>query len=293
MKTIALTVMMAGGIFGQQTGDPGKVTFRVEQLTSEAKGAMTFDFVGGSMISGKTVKGAPYSAEAVTETTQTLADGNRIVHKSSAMQYRDSDGRERREEAIGRISNWDAQGQPAKTVFISDPVAKVSYTLDPVKRTARKSSIAETVFHVATPGTTFQTFTTRSDQQTIALNGGRGEISIVTGTTTAPNRDAKVEPLGKQMFDGVEAEGTRTTITIPAGQVGNERPIDIVDERWYSNELQMTVMSRHSDPRMGETAYRLNGISRTEPLRSLFEVPSDYTIAEMEYRRVIKKDEIF
>ena len=88
------------------------------------------------------------------------------------------------------------------------------------------------------------------------------------------------ENLGKQTIEGVEAEGTRSTITIPAGEIGNERPIEIVSERWYSPELQMVVMTRHSDPRTGEMTYKLTNINRTEPAKSLFEVPSDYTIKE-------------
>jgi hypothetical protein len=86
------------------------------------------------------------------------------------------------------------------------------------------------------------------------------------------------ESLGKQNIEGVEAEGTRSTVTFPAGTFGNERPISIVSERWYSPELQTVVMTKHSDPRFGETNYRLTNINRSEPARTLFEVPSDYTL---------------
>ncbi len=92
--------------------------------------------------------------------------------------------------------------------------------------------------------------------------------------------DTKKESLGKQMMEGVEAEGTRTIATIPAGTLGNEQPIQIVSERWYSPELQTVVMTRHSDPRVGETTFRLTNINRGEPARSLFEVPADYTVKE-------------
>ena len=88
------------------------------------------------------------------------------------------------------------------------------------------------------------------------------------------------ENLGKQSIEGVEAEGTRTTITIPAGEIGNDRAIQIVSERWYSPELQLVVMTRHSDPRFGETTYKLTNINRMEPAKSLFEVPSGYTVKE-------------
>jgi hypothetical protein len=88
------------------------------------------------------------------------------------------------------------------------------------------------------------------------------------------------ESLGKQTVEGVEAEGTRNTITIPAGTIGNERAIQIVSERWYSPELQAVVMTKHSDPRFGETTYRLTNISRGEPDHSLFELPAGYTITD-------------
>ena len=88
------------------------------------------------------------------------------------------------------------------------------------------------------------------------------------------------EKLGKQTVEGVEAEGTRTTITIPAGTIGNERPIEIVSERWYSAELQTVVMTRHTDPRSGESVYRLTNIERADQPHTLFEVPADYQMKE-------------
>jgi len=78
----------------------------------------------------------------------------------------------------------------------------------------------------------------------------------------------------------VNAEGTRTARTIPAGEMGNEKPITIVSERWYSTDLQMDVRSTHSDPRFGDTTYTLTNIQRSEPDASLFVVPSDYTVKQ-------------
>jgi len=90
----------------------------------------------------------------------------------------------------------------------------------------------------------------------------------------------KTEILNKQTIEGVEVEGKRTTLTIPAGEIGNTLPIEVVDETWYSPELQLLVLSKHSDPRSGETTYRLININRSEPDRALFEVPADYTVKE-------------
>jgi hypothetical protein len=107
-----------------------------------------------------------------------------------------------------------------------------------------------------------------------------GGVPADVATFNLKTREPKIEKLGKQMIEGVEAEGQRATITIPAGEIGNEQPILIVSESWYSPDLQVTVMTRHSDPRMGETVYKLTNINRAEPPASLFQVPSDYTVKE-------------
>ena len=103
---------------------------------------------------------------------------------------------------------------------------------------------------------------------------------MAMGWLDARNPAGRTEALGKQNIEGVEAEGTRTTVTIPAGKIGNELPIDIVNERWYSPELQVLVMTRHIDPRFGENSYKLTNISRTEPARELFEIPAGYALKE-------------
>jgi hypothetical protein len=86
--------------------------------------------------------------------------------------------------------------------------------------------------------------------------------------------------LGTQEIEGIQAQGTRTTETIPAGKIGNEKPIVITTERWYSPDLQVDVLVKHNDPRMGEVVYQLTNVSREEPDPSLFQVPADYTVQE-------------
>ena len=90
--------------------------------------------------------------------------------------------------------------------------------------------------------------------------------------------ETRTEQLGIQNFEGVDAEGTRTITTIPADAIGNERPIEIVYEKWFSKELQQVVYSRHFDPRFGEQTYKLTNINRSEPDPSLFQVPTSYRI---------------
>src|ERR1017187_9973364 len=91
---------------------------------------------------------------------------------------------------------------------------------------------------------------------------------------------AKTESLGRQTIEGVQAEGRRITMTIPAGQAGNEFPIHIITESWYSADLQTAVLIRHSDPRNGETVTRLTNITRGEPAQQRMEEPADYRIGQ-------------
>lgn len=259
-------------------------------------GGNTFTFVSSEMsFDGKVVKGVPYSAEAVTEVTQTLNDGNRIVRKSTASIYRDSEGRTRREQMLNSIGPFATAGDAPQTLFINDPVAGVNYVLDPRTRTARKlplPRIVEGLHPGARTGVRIEEKVVQGAPPPGAPGGHAGPGDRVVffenrigepGTHSAakPGPKPKTESLGKQTIEGVEAEGTRTTITIPAGEIGNERPIQIVSERWYSPELQTLVMSKHNDPFVGDSVYRLTNINRNEPARSLFEVPADYKIKEV------------
>jgi hypothetical protein len=259
-----------------------------------------FIFISNEMrFDGKRVKGAPYSAQAVTESTQTLSDGNRIARKSTATLYRDSEGRTRREEIFKSIGPLAADGDPGQIIFISDPVAGVDYSLDTRSKSARKMMPVHFKFEMKTPvpgekqnfiwddkldkiqtekGEIVQKIFKTTDEGATWTKLGNSQMMMEWKGSPEPN--AKKESLGKQLIEGVEAEGTRVTITIPAGEIGNERPIEIVSERWYSPELQTVVMTRHSDPRFGETTYKLTNISRTEPDHSLFEVPAGYTLKE-------------
>jgi len=249
-------------------------------------GEATFSFVSSEMsVGGKVVKGAPYSAEAVTETVQALSDGNRITRKNTSSVYRDSEGRTRREMTLDAIGPWAAAGDPPQHTFIDDPVARVHYILEPRNRIARKlpmppfneaSQVSMGVAAAEPKGGKG----VEGDFLAIAppLNPGIREFR--TFDVAAPFGKPETESLGKQKIEGLEAEGTRSTITIPAGKIGNELPIRIISEQWYSPELQVTLLSKHSDPRFGETTYQLTNISRNEPAHSLFEIPSDYEVKD-------------
>jgi hypothetical protein len=263
-------------------------------------------------VAGRITKGAPYSADAVTESTQTLADGNRIVRKSVTRVYRDGEGRTRREELN--------DSGVVVSVSIVDPVAGTSVRLQPDTRTAygnqpvfvmagpagSATELAGGRGHVMISGDGRQGYIESAPSDEAARTklaaeqkrlerqrgardapstrpipdggGGRGRggvavESVEAGTTTH-------EDLGRQNVEGVPAAGSRITTIIAAGAIGNEQPIKSVAEQWFSADLQVLVLTKYSDPRQGETMYRLSNIVRAEPDRSLFTVPSDYTFKE-------------
>jgi len=161
----------------------------------------------------------------------------------------------------------------------------VTYSLDSRSHIARKSVPFRLEFlskpgAPAAEGQRFEFKVGPGEGEQFGLRTEAGVASALVFRTKGPNANEVKEQLGKQIIEGVEAEGTRTTVTIPAGEIGNERAIEIVSERWYSSELQLVVMTRHSDPRMGETTYKLTNISRADQPKSLFEVPAGYTVKE-------------
>jgi len=305
----AVLLSLATVVVAQHPAPEGALVVR-ERVFQGPEGApapppdRNFVFVASESFTGKVVKGAPYSGEAVTETIQTLSDGNRIVNRFTSSVYRDSEGRTRREQSLKGLGVLGSGEEPLQTIFIHDPVASVTYSLDSKSRIAHKSTPFRLELSKRPGGgiATAQRFEFKFKEESGA--GGNVIVTAPHGAGGAPHpgiehftmrteggtggtfafRTSKgsanevKDQLGKQIIEGVEAEGTRTTVTIPAGEIGNERPIEIVSERWYSPELQLVVMTRHSDPRFGETTYKLTNINRTEPAKTLFEVPADYTI---------------
>ena len=268
-------------------------------------------------VMGKEVKGAPYSADEITESLQVLADGTRISNQSQVTVYRDGEGRVRRESPT-QITIWD-------------PVANVSYTLDPKTMTAVKSSMGRVnySFLVAQPPqkNTMQFYFSSdsasnkdlnitqekaaADAQKVAatldklkaeLDASQSGGMVVNGNPadaqmTAALKDQlaaamqkaakangaspiKTEALGQQVMQGLTVEGTRTTSTIEAGTIGNDRPIQTVSDRWYSEELQTAVMTKRTDLRTGEETFRLANLHRGEPGADLFLLPPGYQLLD-------------
>lgn len=221
--------------------------------------------VVNDVMTGPVVTDAPFSADATTTVTQVLGDGTRIEQSTTARFFRDRIGRVRREQTILGLGPLNAGGNTQTITVDPDPGDGTAYTLDPNSRTAR-----------------------RVPRMAVGLSVGLTAVRTTAGIAVAGARSGGPQPvnrqteesLGTRQIEGVKATGRKTTAIIPTGQIGNDRPIEITDERWESPELRMLVYSRNSDPRTGVVEYRLTNINRAEPPADLFMVPSDYTISE-------------
>jgi hypothetical protein len=260
---VAGSLAMAGGARAQQVppGPPPPDSNVIYEALGPGPGPLGPDdaiaFVGfEGDLGGKTVTGAPFSASFTTQTTRVLADGNQIRRSTTGTLARDGQGRTRRDLTLPAIGPWAASGKtPPHVILINDTVAGAQFVLQPDSKIARKMQWP--------PRGRF-----RQGASPAGMPGWQGRTDV---TTTS---------LGTQTINGVQADGTRYTRTIPAGQIGNEKPIVITTERWYSADLQTTVMTKRSDPRTAETVFQLTNIQRQEPDASLFQVPSDYTVKQ-------------
>lgn len=191
----------------------------------------------------KLVAGKPFSAEIEISDTKRLFDGTTVQKKRSGAQYRDSAGRTRREMPleIGGLVSGSGDGKPQLLVFINDFGAKARYFLDANSKVARKHPLAA------------------SEPQEPALPPG-----------------AQKESLGQRVIEGIACEGTRITVDIPFSDGG--KTLKAVTETWYSPELDVIVLAKHTDPIVGEHIFRLTNIVKGEPQADLFVVPAGYKI---------------
>lgn len=283
MRTKFLLLVLASfsGTLAAQTpvdpGSPGLPPF-------PAKGAMMTVQVDD--MDASPVKGVPFCATVTTEHTQAFADGNRIHTTNDASFCRDSEGRTRREAGVELMGAATPPELP-KLITISDPVAGYRYVLDGQRKVAHripfKSGEGGMVKAAGVPGPgdkgphvmMYQKIGTGGPN--LVMNDNvifrqSGEASDAPRPTT--------ETLGDQVFDGIHATGTRMTTTIPAGKMGNEQPILVTSERWYSPELKVTIMTKHTDPWAGELKTEFRNVNTSEPDSSLFTLPSDYKVVE-------------
>lgn len=273
----------AGGGAGASTGQSIPLTFNFQQVgTISATAGDGFDGVilRNVMGAGPVITGKPMSATEERKTVQTLGDGTELVNSDTNLFYRDVLGRTRTEQTF----------QGRKTITIRDPEGGLSIQLDPDARTAVRTTMPQwrAVAGGGGRGGRGVAVAGGSDSENLlpavvkdlaAFQAGVQAAQATTSTAPragrGPGRGA-AEDLGVQSVNGVPAVGTRNTLTIPAGQIGNNRDIHVVNERWYSDDLQMLIKSVNSDPRFGTTTYQVTDIVRGNPDPSLFTIPADY-----------------
>jgi hypothetical protein len=215
------------------------------------------DFIGFEAgLGGNTVTGAPFTATISVQRTQTLADGNQINRSTTGTIARDSQGRVRREMTLAAIGAYATSDQGAPhVIFINDVVGGMQFILDPNRKIAHEVRLE-----------------LRRHLQRSGMRDKHGDDSPKNAG------DVTTTSLGTQTVNGVLAQGTRYTRTIPAGQIGNEKPIVITTERWYSPDLQLYVMTKTSDPVRGDSVRQLTNIQMGEPDPTLFQVPAGYAV---------------
>jgi len=206
----------------------------------------------------------PFSADAVTTTARTLADGTHITRQSMIVKmYRDSAGRTRSDRMPSSLL---AGAPPPAIILITDPLAGYSYILDTTQKIARRSVMPRG--GAAAPPMNFP----------LAQGAPPAPPPSVPGKSQP---QFKTEDLGTQFMEGLSVHGRRTTVTYPIGSLGNDREISNVTEIWSNTELGLMILQDRSDPRNGETITKLQNVSRAQPDPSLFQPPPDYQILDV------------
>jgi hypothetical protein len=264
---IALAAISGGALLAQAP-DPSKGAIAYQHISAMGGpgGPVMFHMMGLEGLGGPTVAGKPMSATQQQHSLEVLADGTRIENTETHLFYRDEQGRTRTEHGLAGATH----------VMIHDPVAGTSVMLDPVNKVAHKLEGHGDPASIP-PGAHAQMMVHHGGHMAMATAAG-GDVMFKRTEVEMPK--PTVEDLGSETVNGVLAKGTRTTTTIPTGTMGNDRPMQVVTERWYSDDLQTLVKSVNKDPRFGETTFELTNIERTAPPASMFQIPSDYKVEE-------------
>lgn len=193
-------------------------------------------------------------AEYETTEVRVLADGNALENKATGVFYRDKQGRIRREQG--------------STAVIADPVAKVSFFLDTKTKTARKL-----VPRIGPHSTQESQVSDSNSSPSRSVVRTQKEQASKQGTT-----------LGTQLIEGVEVMGKEYVTLIPSGSsIGNRKPINQVLQVWYSEELQLPILTVVKNPISGEKTQRYLNIRKgVEPDSELFRLPKTYKLVEVE-----------
>lgn len=222
---------------------------------------------------GTNVVGAPYSAVGTRESVTRLLDGNRVVQKQVTRYYRDGQGRTRTESGLFSTSGNVASTGLFGSVSVTDPVSGEHYILNPQVKTVHAFPPLPEGFHKppsVTPPVPAPT--------PLIHNAMDNSVMLYGASVSGPVADPK--PLGEKTIRGVKAVGTRVKHTIAAGRMGNNRPITLTVDQWFSPQLGVVIESSSRSPTGHDSIYRLEQIELGEPDATLFQIPADYTRQE-------------
>jgi hypothetical protein len=211
------------------------------------------------------IRGAPYSAVGISTTVQILPDGNRITHRQVTRFFRDSQGRTRMELVVSFVAPFVLDA-PINVIVITDPIARQRFILHPAVKRAESLVAAIANQH-------------RDSDKSAAPELASDEDSGPLVRSCTPEASPSTShSLGTKMISGLKAVGQVTEVTIDAGKIGNEKPLNVTSEEWLSEDLGVVLSRTQHDPLIGDTTYRLEQIERTEPDSTLFRIPTDYVV---------------
>lgn len=212
-------------------------------------------FNGGVFVTP--VPGVPFSAVAVQQMTQLLSNGTSFQRKTRAVIARDFRGRIHN-EAREVLPATETREPMVLSIHIYDPDTRLNTFMSTYTRVARQRALPNPP----------STAPPRDWAQWKAED-------------TPPNPNIRLEDLGDSTIEGVNAHGYRRAMTLSAKSSGTGTPVTVVDEYWYSDELHLNMVTKHSDPRTGDLTITVMQLNRAEPSADLFEVPSSYKIVDM------------
>jgi hypothetical protein len=203
------------------------------------------------------VPGIAFSGVAQAEATRTLPDGNSFDRKRIERMARDSRGRIYN-EGHQNVPLTAPQQSPLMTIHIYDPDTRMNLLLNPYTHVARQRTLPNQPSGVP------------------PLNWAQ-----VNSTFTPPGETVRLEDLGTSQMLGIDVHGYRRSVTLTEKASGTPQPVVVTDEYWYSEDLRLNMMIKHTDPRTGTLTVTVTKLDRVEPPAEMFEIPANYKVVDI------------
>jgi len=195
------------------------------------------------------ITGQPFRAKINVQVTRLLPDGTKVEQKYYTQAARDTEGHEYREARDMVPASSDREPALIRTT-VYDPKTSLVRNCFPAQQICRQMQFDATSHPVDEP--------------------------------VGPSSDGKSvlarESLGKKQMLGLEVEGTRETVTFKAGAFGNDKPVVVTKEIWYSPRLQFNVAVTRDDPRNGMQKFEVSDLKLGDPEASWFTLPDGYRL---------------